>query len=83
MAAAALDTSSLSLRSMTRMRIWAANSKRLAMTEQAFIRALKQAVDAQDEQEAARLVREHKQALEAFLERMLAQLAFEPNGTLH
>ena len=53
------------------------------MTEQAFIRALKQAVEAQDEQEAARLVREHKQALEAFLERMLAQLAFEPNGTLH
>ena len=52
------------------------------MTEQAFIRALKQAVDAQDEQEAAGLG-EHTQALEAFLERMLAQLAFEPNGTLH
>ena len=34
-------------------------------------------------QEAAHLVREHKQALEALLERMLAQLAFEPNGTLH
>ena len=50
------------------------------MTEQAFIRALKQAVDAQDEQEAARLVREHKQALVAFLERMLAQLALNPTA---
>ena len=39
------------------------------MTEQAFIRALNQAVDAQDDQEAARLVREHTQALEAFPER--------------
>ena len=50
------------------------------MTEQAFIRALKEDVDAQDKQEAARLVREHKQALEAFLRRMLTQLALNPTA---
>ena len=50
------------------------------MTEQAFIRALKQAVDAQDKQEVARLVREYAQALEAFRGRMLAQPALNPTA---
>jgi hypothetical protein len=59
------------------------NGNRYAKDEQAFVRALQEAVNNNDECEAARLVSEHTEAFEAFLERMLMQLEHIPNSTLH
>jgi hypothetical protein len=59
------------------------NSKAYTRDEQAFVRALQEAVDARDEAEAARLVNEHTRALTAFLERQMMRLEYDPDATLH
>jgi hypothetical protein len=60
-----------------------ANSKQYARDEQSFVKRLEDAIQANDEQEACRLVNEHTRALTAFLERQMMRLEYDPDSTLH